>query len=82
MDKVIRILALIANGLGILGILLLWQENRPHGSEILIFLGLFLPPVLSLLALRSGVDAETRRLQRRLLKAELRHKLKALGEEV
>ena len=80
MDKALRVLAFLANGLMVLGILFLWANERPRGGEALLFALLFLVPILSLLALWCGPDAEERRLRRQLNKAELKQRLKELGQ--
>lgn len=81
MDKIIRTAALISNSLFVISFLFIWQEVRPYRlEEYLLLLVIFISPVLALLALRSGPDTEERRLQRAVRKAELRHRLKELGE--
>lgn len=81
MDKIIRTAALISNSLFVISFLFIWQEVRPYRlEEYLLLLVVFISPVLALLALRSGPDTEERRLQRAVRKAELRHRLKELGE--
>lgn len=81
MDKIIRTAALISNSLFVISFLFIWQEVRPYRlEEYLLLLVVFASPVLALLALRSGPDTEERRLQRAVRKAELRHRLKELGE--
>jgi hypothetical protein len=81
MDKSLRIAAMAANALLLLAMVFLWHEahvNEPH--EYLLMMLLFACPALSLLALRSGPDAEERRLLRQVHKAELRKRLKELEE--
>lgn len=80
MDKALRILAFVANALMIIAVFVIWQENRPRGVEVLLISLLFFPPILSLLALWNGPDMEERRLRRQLNKAELKQRLKELGQ--
>jgi hypothetical protein len=80
MDKFLRISAYLANVLMILAVLIIWQDNRPHGAEVLLMALLFFPPILSLLAIWQGPDREERRLRRAVNKAELKKRLKELGE--
>ena len=81
MDEIIRTAALISNSLFVISFLFIWQEARANELyEYLLLLAVFISPVLALLALRSGPDTEERRLQRAVRKAELRHRLKELGE--
>ncbi len=73
---IVSALAIISNiGLIIFAITILVQS---YGIERFIALLLFLPPVLSLMALRRGGDKEERELKSRIRKAHLRKELKEL----
>lgn len=80
MPNALRNLAVAANGVFFLGILFLMVDNRPHGVEYLYFFLLFAYSALNLLALCLGPDREERLLRRKVNKAELRKRLKELGE--
>lgn len=80
MPNALRHLAKAANILFFIGILVLMQENRPYGIEYLYFFLLLAFPVLNLFLLCTGPDREERELRRKVNKAELRNRLKELGE--
>jgi hypothetical protein len=80
MDKALRILAFVANALMIIAVFVIWQESRPRGVQVLLIGLMFLPPLLSLIALWQGPDCEERRLRRQLNKAELKQRLKELSQ--
>ncbi len=77
MEKILYILACIANLLMICGVFVIISNAR--SSEIPIALLMVFPPLLSILALRKGPDIEERRLGRQLSKAKMRDELKKLG---
>jgi hypothetical protein len=79
MDKFLRVLAYLGNCAALLAMIILWANNRPYGTEVLIFILLLALPVLNLAVLWQGPDLEERRLRRKLAKAELRERLKQLG---
>lgn len=79
MKNGLRNLAMAANVVFLLAILVLWSENRPHRlEEYLFFIALFALPVLNFFALAGGPDREERLLRRQVNKAELRKRLKEL----
>ena len=81
MERAVKYFSILANVLFLFGVFILMMDNRPHGMEYFYFLLLFVYPALNLLALcNGGMDAEERRLRRQVNKAELRKRLKDLGE--
>lgn len=76
--RILRYAAVLANLIMMICAAILFTETR--GPEHLIALLLFIPPILSLLALYSGPDCEERRLQKQVRKATLRKQLKDLAE--
>ncbi len=80
MPNALRYFAIAANTLFLLGVLVLMADNRPHGIEYFYFFLLFAYPALNLFALCIGPDREERLLARKVNKAELRKRLKELGE--
>ncbi|HBM90804.1 MAG TPA: hypothetical protein DD400_02870 [Rhodospirillaceae bacterium] len=82
MDKLVRFSAYIFNILLLIVFLsLLPEQNLNDPQEFLLMIILAAAPLFSLAALWYGPDIEERRLRKRLAKAELRTKLKKLGEE-
>lgn len=81
MPNALRYLAIAANVLFLLGVLVLYADQRPYrGIEYLIYFLAFAYPVINLFALCTGPDREERLLRRQVSKAELRKRLKDLGE--
>lgn len=81
MPNALRYLAIAANALFLLGVLALYADQRPyHGIEWLLYFLAFAYPVINLFALYTGPDREERVLRRQVNKAELRKRLKELGE--
>lgn len=77
MDRVVYWLAVLANIIQVGFVCYLFTEAR--GNEVLMALLLFLPPVLSSVALFAGPDREERRLERKVRKARLAHELQKLS---
>ncbi|MGB1077056.1 MAG: hypothetical protein ACPG05_02015 [Bdellovibrionales bacterium] len=77
MAKVIFYGAYIVNILMILAATALFFEA--HSNQQALVLLMFVPPVLSMIALRQGADLEERQLTRKLNKARMRAELKKLG---
>lgn len=75
---IVHMLAVLANIGLILLIFYMFFESRA-GDRFLALLFL-IPPVLSLLALRSGGDKEEQQLKKRIRKAKLRQELKGLED--
>jgi hypothetical protein len=75
---VIRILAYIANIIMIVvGCFVL---GNTYGNDSFLAMLLFVPPILSILALKKQDDREERDLKKRIRKAQLRKELKVLSE--
>lgn len=79
-DCALKYLSLLAN-LGML-VFALWLYAEAYGPEKNLALLLFIPPVLSILAIFREPDLEERRLQKQVRKAQLRKALKELAEFV
>jgi hypothetical protein len=77
MERVIRYAAYLANLVLIGSALIL--TLRSYGQSALLGSLLTLPPILSLLALYTGPDAEERQLLKDVTKARLRKELKDLS---
>ncbi len=77
MDRIIRYTAYFTNILLVFGALFLVTQAYTV-TEILIALFLFVPPILSIIALYTGPDLEERKLLRQLHKTRLRIELKNL----
>lgn len=73
MDRFIRIAAYILNALLILASLYLMTEA--YDRDLVYCFLLILPPLFSILALKTGPDLEERRLTREVNKARLRAEL-------
>ncbi|MGE4351554.1 MAG: hypothetical protein AB7E52_05120 [Bdellovibrionales bacterium] len=83
MGTLIRRSAYIANLL-LLALALLFISPEMYLSDwkdLATAILILASPILSIAALWNFPDGEERKLRRRLAKAELRHKLKQLGEE-
>ncbi len=80
MDKFLRILAYLGNLAAVLCLIMLWAQERPYGAQQLVFIAVVALPVLNLVVLWQGPDLEERRLRRQVSKAELRERLKQLGQ--
>ena len=76
MNKIIYYAAVLANLVFICLVFFLMTEARGHESYLAALL--FLPPVLSLVALYCGPDVEERKLAKAVRKAELRLQLAKL----
>ena len=81
MCRVLYYVAIVANILAVIGLLFLFGQVHGRQESLIIVLAM-LPPVLALVTIYKLPDFEARKLARRLEKAELRKKLKDLGEEV
>jgi len=79
-EKILKVLAIFGNLVAIVGIFLLWANEHPQGVEILILTGALAVPLLNLWLFWQGPDLEERRLRRQVNKAELRERLKQLGQ--
>ncbi len=74
----VRILAYIANIIMI--IVASMALSQSYGSDVFLAMLLFIPPILSILALRKQGDLEERDLKKRIRKAHLRRELNTLSE--
>jgi len=74
----VRILAYIANIIVI--VIACFALGNSYGNDSFLAMLLFVPPVLSIVALKKQGDREERDLKKRIRKAHLRKELKALGE--
>lgn len=72
----IKCLAIIANILLLAAVA--YIMTQAYGRDTLYALLLAVPPLLSIIALKSGPDAEERALTRQLRKARLKHELSIL----
>ena len=83
MDRLIFIVALIANTLQITALLYMGYSNVAQDNLPQVFLMILLvfAPVLSMIVIFQGPDMEERRLSKKLRKAQMRKDLKALGEK-
>lgn len=72
----IKCLAIIANILLLAAVA--YIMTQAYGRDTTLALLLAVPPLLSIIALKSGPDAEERALMRQLRKARLKHELAAL----
>lgn len=77
MDRIIYFAAIFANlaQMALAGYLVL----ESYGRDNLVAALLFLPPIISSVALHFSPDHEERRLTRKLRKAQLRKELEKLG---
>ncbi len=75
---VVRILAYIANIIMI--VIACFALGNSYGADSFLAMLLFVPPALSILALKKQGDREERNLKKRIRKAHLRKELKALDE--
>lgn len=81
MPNALRYLAIAANVVFLLGIIVLFLDDRPYRAlEFFYYFLAFAYPVINLFALCTGPDREERLLRRQVNKAELRKRLKELGE--
>ncbi|MFP4097583.1 MAG: hypothetical protein ACLFP8_01460 [Alphaproteobacteria bacterium] len=74
----VRILAYVANIAMIVFAAFIVKES--YGDQQLLAMLFFIPPVLSIWALRKQGDREERDLKKRIRKAQLRKNLKSLSE--
>lgn len=80
-DKIMRTAAYIVNGLAFAGVLGIGLERSLYGEEFLLWLLQLSAPCFAVIALWSGPGREERLLRRRVALAELRARLRELGEE-
>ncbi len=74
----VRLLAYLANFVMI--VVACFAVSDSYGNDSFFAMLLFVPPVLSILALAKQGDREERNLKKRIRKAHLRKELKALDE--
>ena len=77
-QKIVFYAAMLSNVLLIICTIFIFSNT--YGGEKFLALLFAIPPILSLMVIVRGPDAEERKLQKRLRKANLRKELKSLSE--